>query len=246
MLTAEKIESNWNNFLKIIEDYIASPRKEQLLKFYKSLEDRIILMPASNKPQYHNCFPGGYVDHVLRVVNAAIDINSIWIKLGIVENYSLEELVFSAVNHDLGKIGTLEEEAYIEQTDQWRKDKLGEYYTFNNKIEFMSVPDRSLFLLNQQNIPVSKNELLAIKLHDGLYDKANESYYIGWLPEQKLRCSLPYIIHHADMMATRVEFEREWYPKFGIKSKNNEDINTNDIKLSNKKKTDYSSLLDKL
>lgn len=218
MLTAEKIQENWTNFLEVIKIYISSPRKEKLLEFYQKYEERFILMPASHKPQYHNCFPGGYIDHVLRVVDAAIGINKVWVAMGVTENYSVEELVFSAINHDLGKFGTLEEAAYIPQTDQWRKDKLGERYTYNDKLEFMSVPDRGLFLLNSQGIEVSKNELLSIKLHDGIYDDANKPYLMGWLPEQKPRTSLVHILHHADMLAARIEFEHEWFPKFGVKS----------------------------
>ena len=34
------------------------------------------------------------------------------------------------------------------------------------------------------------------------------------MPEQKPRTSLPYILHQADMMAARIEFEIEWLPKF--------------------------------
>ncbi len=35
-----------------------------------------------------------------------------------------EELVFAALNHDLGKIGNGEQEGYLPQTDNWRRDKL--------------------------------------------------------------------------------------------------------------------------
>ena len=218
MLTAEQIEANWNKFIGYIDCYITSPRKEKLLEFYNKYADRIVLMPASHKAQYHNCFPGGYVDHVNRVVEAAIKLHQVWFDMGVTMNYTMEELVFAALNHDLGKMGTEEEAAYVEQTDQWRRDKLNETYTYNDKIEFMSVPDRSLFLLQTNGIEITKNELLAIKLHDGIYDEANKPYLINWLPEQKPRTSLVYIIHHADMLATRIEFEKEWFPKFnGVK-----------------------------
>jgi hypothetical protein len=62
-------------------------------------------------------------------------------------------------------------------------------------------------------IMMSRNEWLAIKLHDGLYDEANKSYLMSWSPETKPRTSLIYIIHQADLMAARIEFEREWNPK---------------------------------
>ena len=69
----------------------------------------------------------------------------------------------------------------------------------------MKVPDRSLFLLQECGIDVSENEFLAIKLHDGLYSKGNESYLMGGLPEFSLNCDMPILLHHADHLATLIE-----------------------------------------
>jgi hypothetical protein len=104
-LTAEQIQSNYELFCKNISDYISSPRKEQLLDYYKSIEDILLLAPASSKEGYHNAFPGGYVDHVNRVVQVSIDIYKVWNKYREVDSFTKEELIFSAINHDLGKLG---------------------------------------------------------------------------------------------------------------------------------------------
>ena len=82
------------------------------------------------------------------------------------------------------------------------------------KLAFSSVPDRGLFLLQDNGIKYTFNEMVAIQTHDGLYDSANDKYLKGWMPEQKPRTSLPFILHQADMMAARIEFEIEWLPKF--------------------------------
>ena len=167
-LSAEQIQSNWNKLLAYINTYISDPRREKLIGFYKKFEDRLVMMPASHKKEYH----------------------------------------------DLGKMGDSEYESYIPQTDQWRKDKLGEDYMHNKQIAFASVPDRGLFLLQEHDIKYTFNEMVAIQTHDGLYDPANEKYLKSWMPETKPRTSLPFILHQADMMAARVEFEKEWLPKF--------------------------------
>jgi hypothetical protein len=219
-LTAEEIQQNWQNLESLIQSYISEPRCSQLLDFYSKYADRIMLMPAAHKKEYHNAFPGGYVEHVLRVINCALKINNVWVEMGVdTSTYTIEELVFSALNHDLGKMGDENNDAYIPQDDQWRKEKLGEDYKFNDKLEYMSVPDRGIHLLMTHGITMSRNEWLAIKLHDGLYDEANKSYLMSWSPETKPRTSLIYIIHQADLMAARIEFEREWNPKLknGVK-----------------------------
>jgi len=214
-LTAEQIQQNWIDLEETIKVFIEEPRRSQLLDFYSKYSDRIMMMPAAHKKEYHNAFPGGYVDHVLRVVDCALKLNDIWIEMGVdTSTYTKEELVFSAINHDLGKMGDEENESYIPQTDKWRREKLGEDYTFNNKIPFASVPDRGLFMLQSHDIKYTFNEMLAIQTHDGLYDEGNKKYLFTYLPEQKPRTSLPFILHQADLMAARIEFEREWLPKF--------------------------------
>ena len=214
-LIAEEIQSNWDEFISNIETYITGDRKQKLLNFYKKYEDRIILMPAAHKKEYHSAFPGGYVSHVNRVVKGALALSHVWDEFGAnMATFTVEELVFSAINHDIGKMGDEENESYIPQTDQWRKDKLGEDYMFNTKVPFASVPDRGLFLLQSHGIQYSFNEMIAIQTHDGLYDDANTKYLKSFMPEQKPRTSLPFILHQADLMAARIEFEMEWLPKF--------------------------------
>lgn len=214
-LTAEHISSNWDIFITNINEYISEPRRSKLLDFYSKYQERVMLMPASHKKEYHSAFPGGYVDHVNRVVRCAIKQLELWESEGVdTTTFTLEELIFSAINHDLGKMGDDQNESYIPQTDQWRKDKLGEDYTFNTKLAFASVPDRGLFLLMSNDIKYTFNEMVAIQTHDGLYDEGNKKYLMGYAPEQKPRTALPFILHQADMMAARIEWEIEYLPKF--------------------------------
>ena len=214
MLTAEQIEKNWGEFCENIEMNISSPRKEKLLEFYEKYADRIMMMPAAHKKEYHNAFPGGYVDHVNRVVRCALKQSKLWEEEGAdMTTFTREELVFSAINHDLGKMGSEEHESYIPQTDKWRKEKLGEDYMFNKQVAFASVPDRGLFMLQSHGVQYTFNEMLAIQTHDGLYDDANKKYLFTYLPEQKPRTCLPFILHQADLMSARIEFEKEWLPR---------------------------------
>jgi len=214
VLTAEQVKANYDVLLGGIDKYITGDRKGQFTDFYTKLDDRIALLPASHKKAYHNCFPGGYVDHVVRVITAAFKLHSLWQEMGTKDTYTEEELFVSALNHDLGKIGSIDETSVHPSTDEWRKKNLGEMYTFNTKIEYMTIPDRSLFLLQQAGIQLTTNEWITIKTHDGLYDDANKAYLKSFMPETKPRTSLPFIIHQADLMASRIEFEREWLDTF--------------------------------
>lgn len=202
-LTAEQLQENWDKLLSFIPKYIAEPRASQLKELYEKNDEYLITAPASSKKEYHGCWPGGLISHFISVIENSLILYEVWNKQGAnMDTFTEEELVFSALNHDLGKL-----DSYIPNTDQWRKDKLGEMYMFNSALPFASVPDRSLFILQNNGIKYSFNEMVAIQIHDGLYDEANKKYLVGFLPEQKPRTCLPYILHQADIMASRIEFE---------------------------------------
>ena len=158
VLEAKDIQNNWNQFIANIDAHITGDRKQALLDFYNKYQERIMLMPASHKKEYHSAFPGGYVDHVNRVVKAALSMSAIWEGFGAdTTTFTTEELVFSAINHDLGKMGDSEHDAYISQTDKWRREKLGEEYMHNKAIAFAAVPDRGLFLLQEHDVKYTFN-----------------------------------------------------------------------------------------
>jgi hypothetical protein len=204
-LTPEQMLSNVTKFNEYIDKYITGQRKKQLLSLYKEIEQTLIESPASTKEAHHNCFPGGYIDHVLRVTEMALVIDRVWDKFEQKKNYTLEELVFSCLNHDLGKLGTNEEPFYIPNDSDWHVKNQGAHYKINNKMIHMRVADRSLFYLQKANIQVSENEFLAIKLHDGLYEEGNKPYYVTFSEDTAIKSNLPYIIHQADLAASRIE-----------------------------------------
>jgi len=217
MLKAEQIQSNLEQFYSNIEQYIAEPRKSQLLKLYKGQEELLAMAPASSKASFHNSFPGGYVDHINRVVVAALAISTVWMDFGAnTTTFTREELVFSAINHDLGKLGLDGKPRYLPNDSEWHVKNQGANYKPNAELPFLPVQDNSLFILQLAGIQLSVNEYIAIKIHDGLYDDGNKAYLISGQNESKLRSSLPLILHQADMLASRVEWEKEWLDKVSV------------------------------
>ncbi len=206
MLEAEQIQKNWEKHLKIVDHYITD-RKNDVNLMLEKLSDIYVMAPASSKTWYHNAFPGGYVDHVNRVVQYAIEQHKLYEKMGGNVDYTEEELVFAALFHDLGKIGDGESPNYIPQTDKWRQDKLSEMYTYNPDLDFMLIPDRSLFILQRFGIKVSQKEFLGIRLHDGVFDKANEAYFFSNVESSRQKTSIISVLHTADFLASKVEYD---------------------------------------
>ena len=56
---------------------------------------------------------------------------------------------------------------------------------------------------------MSVNEMIGIKLTDGMYDEGNVQYLKSYAPEKKLKSNMPLILHQADMATTRIEYE-DW------------------------------------
>jgi len=207
-LTAEQLVENYNKFLEYIDLHITGERQSNLRQLYLDHQERIMLMPASSKEHHHNAFPGGYVLHVMNVIEAGFKVIETWKAMGADIDFTMEEFVFAAINHDLGKIGDEDNEMYIPQDSDWHRKNQGALYKMNPLPEFMLIPDRSLFLLQQRGIQVSLKEWFGIKLHDGLYDESNKPYYIAYDKNARLRSNLPYILHQADSIAAKVEYEQ--------------------------------------
>ena len=205
-LSAEELQVQLAKFYEYITKYISKERADTLILFYKNIELSLVTSPASPKAGFHNCFPGGYIEHVNRVVEGALVMDKVWDRFGQAKNYTIEELVFSAINHDLGKLGLNDAEPfYIPNDSQWHIEKQGAYYKINPKLTHMRISDRSLYYLQLHGIAVTETEFLSIKLHDSLYEESNKAYLITYSEDTQIKSNLVHILHQADFMASKIE-----------------------------------------
>jgi len=210
MLEAEKIKSNWERYREIV-DTMFPTRKDALNKMYDDFEDRMVFMPASSVAHFHNAFAGGYVDHILRVIDCTKSLYATWKSMGAdMSGYTEEEMIFAAMHHDLGKAGFPGEgnEVYQVETSDWHRKNQNKMYRHNENIPFTMVPDLSIWLLQEYGVKMSWTEYQAIKIHDGMYDDANKPYFVARSAQAKLKTNLPLLLHHADHMASQIEYER--------------------------------------
>ena len=208
-LTEQQIIDNWNKLMQIIEDTFSGDRKSKLIEMYAYFEDRMSVAPASGKAAYHNAMVGGYVEHVLHVTDCALQIKKLWESNGAMINFTDEELIFAAMHHDLGKVGDLNQDYYIPQDSEWHRKNRGEIFKHNPKLQYMTVTDRAIFLLNHFGISMSEWEYIGLRLTDGLYEDGNKTYLMSYNPDWSLKSNIAYILHQADMMATHIEAD-EW------------------------------------
>jgi hypothetical protein len=208
-MTPDQIQSNWDELMDVVNNKFTGERKDNLLKLYNHFEQRMMFAPASGVTYYHSAFPGGYVCHVLNITRFALKLKDMYDDIGMhTSEYSEEDVIFCTLHHDLGKIGNMEYDYYIPNESEWHRINQGKLYDYNDKIHHMTVTDRSIWLLNQFNIKMSELEYLSLRLADGMYEDANKGYLMGYGEGKNLKSNLPYLIHEADMLATRWEKEQ--------------------------------------
>ena len=207
-LSAEQIESNWSELRKLINDTFEGERLEKINTLHDHFEERMTLAPASGRAWYHNAFPGGYVAHVLNIVQWAHKYYELFKDQGMyLDDITEESVTFAAMFHDLGKVGNMEDDYYITNTDEWRAKKLQQYYNHNPAIHYMTVTDRAIWILNQFQISMSESEYIGLRLADGLYNEQNNSYFFEGAEWKAMKTNLPHIISMADTSAARQEKE---------------------------------------
>jgi hypothetical protein len=205
--TPEQLEANYNKFIEAIKRVFTGERLEKLLHMYSAdeLGNELAIAPASGKLNFHSAYPGGYIDHVMNVARNAFKLKKMFEESGGHINFTDEELLFAAFHHDLGKLGDGKEPYYLPQESEWHQKNKKEYFTHNPKLQYFDVTDRAFWLLNQYGIKYTQKEQLGIHMADGLYNDATKKYFISYNEDFQVKTDLPYIIHWADHMSTRLE-----------------------------------------
>ena len=210
-LNETQLKENWDKLINLVSETFSGERKEKLLKMYNHFEDRMMFTPGSGTAHFHNCFIGGYVEHVLHITKIARKLFVDYKELGAHIDYTEEEVIFAALHHDLGKVGDLENDYYVPNDSKWHIENQGKYYKRGKDLNFMTVTDRAIYLLNHFGISMSENEYIALRLTDGMYEEANKTYLMQYLDENKVKSNLPILLHQADMLASRIEYENWKY-----------------------------------
>ncbi len=158
----DKAVDNLKKVEKFVVTNIKSSKQKQeaLLGILSLYSEALLLAPSSTKTEFHGAFPGGLVEHALKVLkNMSLLNNSFETKLPI------EEMVVTSLFHDLGKIGDGTNGYYLPKNSSWHADR-GIFYEVNPVLSSWKVSQLSLFLLQKGGVILSKDEYAAISSFD--------------------------------------------------------------------------------
>ena len=195
-LTPEEIASNFEKYRSFLEKI--GDRSEAALNLVDKLGEQLALCPASSRKEYHSAYPGGLVEHSLRVLSNALKIVKAfgW-------NIPKESLIVSCLLHDIGKVGLANDDGsvsdyYVPQDSDWHREKLGEMYKYNKDMQYMTTPQRSVHMCQQFGLRLNTDEYLSILLNDGFVLDENKPYCLKTSP-------LVYTVMTADYISTMQE-----------------------------------------
>jgi len=205
--TQKELEGNYDKFMAIVKKYCKGERLEGLLHMYSEgeLGTNLAIAPASGNLGYHNCYTGGYIDHIFNVCKNAMKVKGFFTDMGGKPDFTDEELIFCALHHDLGKLGTKGKPHYIPNDSDWHIKNKGDLFKKNPDNVYMTITDRTFFTLQDYRIQISEAEYFGIKLTDGLYDEDNTKYLKVFDPSKRMKFKIPYVLHWADHMSTVIE-----------------------------------------
>lgn len=153
----EKVTENWNIFTGLVEKKVQDATvRDALTELCVEIEDRLAACPASTRTEFVGAFPGGLVAHSLNVLRIMKELNKTY-EAGL----SADNLIITSLFHDIGKIGTPEEDYYLTQGSDWHRNR-GILYEINPKIPVVPISIRSIWWLSSSGVPLSEHEIHAI------------------------------------------------------------------------------------
>ena len=179
-MSIENIEANW----KAYEKFCRRLSDDNLNRLLDDLCERIVMCPATPRTDQYNCEPGGLVKHsldttiMMRTLNKSLDFD-----------LPIASVLKVGLLHDLGKVGDLENDYFVEQDSDWHREKLGQHYKYNEDLQKMSTSHRTLYLLQHYGVKLTTDEWLAIQLAQGSHFEENR-FYVGDEPSLALLLQL--------------------------------------------------------
>jgi hypothetical protein len=149
------IEEIWGKY----ENFLKQFNNENINRMLEDQGQRIITTSMTQRDKEPFCGIGGIVDYSLELARAANKLNKVY-----EFNISNASIIKCALLSVIGRIGTLDVDRLVNKDSDWHKEKLGQYYEWNEKCPKYRPQDMTLWYIQHYNIPLTWEEWSAIKL----------------------------------------------------------------------------------
>lgn len=190
MITEEQINGNKEEFIRLLKATSNVHKNiDRLIQWLETSD----FFEAPSSTVFHNNYKGGLCEHSLNVYRIACKLREVLVSEGKSIDFSEEELIISALLHDLCKTNFYVQDVKVFKDEsapighQWKK-----YNTYKIEDKFpYGHGEKSVFML-QRFIALTGNESLAIRWHMGNSDPSismsnyTKSAFITALEENQL------------------------------------------------------------
>lgn len=182
--------SNKEKFIRLYDKYIEREGSKELLEWLEASD--FFTAPASAR--YHEAYPGGLVEHSLKVWDELIRLLKAYPELKV----TAETAAIVSLLHDVCKVGLYKTEL------RNKKDESGMWvkypaYIHDEDFCFGGHGSKSVYLI-QKYMQLTDAEAVAIKNHMGASDNTKAYDAFRAFP-------LAFLVHTADMAATIDKFK---------------------------------------
>lgn len=191
-LSPQQLNKNRQDFLDILQNTQRLPLPKQFYCFLDSGD--FWTAPASTR--FHDSHEGGLVVHSLKVYEHLTILNYQQM-LG----FSEDSIAKTALFHDICKINFYKKSYRNKRLEDGRWIRM-ESYDIDDELP-LGHGEKSVAILLAHQVPLTQEEMLAIRWHMGGFDASARDYAAGMaLSSAMSKSKLVTALHLADMMAT--------------------------------------------
>lgn len=188
-LSPEEVIANKEDFKTMLLRELPQEESQVILEYLEGTD--IYTAPASC--MYHGSYTGGLAEHCLGVADWLVQLNEM---TG--NRYSIDTCLKVGLLHDLCKVGIYhKEKKNVKIGGVWEERDVfvsKENYPFGHG-------EKSVFLLQEIGVKVSREEALAIRHHMGAYNLSGND--LKTYSQAIEECPLVLLLHTADMLESR-------------------------------------------
>ena len=177
-MDTEKLLDNFQKYSGLLKKYFPEDGTD---KFLEEFGVRLTTAPRGMTEE-EGGVPGELINFLLKTTLIASD-HSKTIETRMGENsVDRKSVTRVCLVHELGKLGSREEDLFVTQESQWHREKLGQNFKYNEKCQKMSTGHRTLCLLQEYGMTVTPDEWISILTSQGMQYPEN-AFYGNSLPD---------------------------------------------------------------
>lgn len=159
----------YEKFINLLKNFFD---EKNIDKFTDDYGERLVLCPLGLTLE-DGGYPGALVEKSLKtsqLIKKIIQSNNL--------DIDLVSAIKVALVSEFGKLGDAKNngELYLPQDSDWHKNKLGQYYKYNENCSKINPAHRALFILQNYNLQLTLEELIAVVTAGGMHIPENAFY----------------------------------------------------------------------